>query len=284
MFITECPRDAMQGIHTWIPTQVKVDYHKKLLACGFPMLDFGSFVSPRAIPQLKDSAEVAEQIAPFKGVTKLLAIVANERGAKEALAHPAVDAIGFPFSVSETFQQRNTNASKAEAMGIIQELVSLSNDAGKEAIIYLSMAFGNPYDEIYNQTILNQDIEALVSLGAKQLMLSDTVGVATVESIEKIVSGSVSAFPEVLMGCHLHSTPNTQLNKIETALRLGIRRIDGALLGFGGCPMAEDDLVGNIDTRAILTACEMLGLETNLNEDAVHEAIQFASWLFATYK
>lgn len=274
----------MQGIHAWIPTQVKIDYHKKLLACGFPMLDFGSFVSPRAIPQLKDSGEVADQIAPFKESTKLLAIVANERGAKDALAHQAVDAIGFPFSVSETFQQRNTNASKSEAMATIRELVELTDKAGKESIIYLSMAFGNPYDEIYNQSLLNDDVHALLEIGAKQLMLSDTVGMATVESIEKVVSGVVGAFPNASIGCHLHSTTETQLAKIETALRLGVRRIDGALLGFGGCPMAEDDLVGNIDTRAILTACEMLDLETGLNEDAVHEAIQFASWLFATYQ
>lgn len=285
MKIIECPRDAMQGIHTFIPTEVKVEYLNKLLKVGFDILDFGSFVSPKAIPQLKDTKEVLRQLDLSNSPTKLLAIIANSRGAKEALEHKEISFLGYPLSISETFQQRNTNKSISEALTdvtIIQELCAKNR---RGLVVYISMAFGNPYNNPYSLDYLEQFVDVITTLGVDTISLSDTIGVASAAQIKNIYSLFSSAYPKLHFGVHLHSTKETASTKVKAALEAGCERFDGAILGYGGCPMAEDDLVGNIDTRVILNEINKnSNTDLKIDMDAFQEAEAYASMnLFGKY-
>lgn len=249
----ECPRDAMQGLHDFIPTQNKVAYLQDLLEVGFHSLDFGSFVSPKAIPQLRDTAEVLAQLDLSRTKTKLLAIVANLRGAQEASVHDEISYLGYPFSVSEVFQKRNTNKSIAESRVLVQELLDLSAKKNKELVVYVSMGFGNPYEEPWSVSIVEDFSAALAEMGVKILSLSDTIGTSNPDSIRQLFGGLIPAFPDVEFGAHLHTHSYNWREKVETAFEAGCRRFDGAIKGYGGCPMAADDLIGNMPTEKLLS-------------------------------
>lgn len=278
--LIECPRDAMQGLHNFIPTELKVEYLNLLLQVGFNTLDFGSFVSPKAIPQMADTAEVLAKLDLSNTNTKLLAIVANLRGVEDAIKHEAVDYLGFPFSISETFQQRNTNSSIMQSLNTVEEMLSLCAKKNKKAVIYLSMGFGNPYGDEWNYGIVEQWADVLVSKGAEILSLADTVGVSTPEKIENILPELISKFKNTEIGIHLHSTPADRFEKIEAAYRSGVTRIDSALKGFGGCPMAADDLTGNIATEDVISYLNSKEEILNLNMDKWKEAIAFSGKIF----
>jgi hydroxymethylglutaryl-CoA lyase len=262
--LTECPRDAMQGWEDFIPTETKVRYLQALLAVGFDTLDFGSFVSPKAIPQLRDTAEVLAGLDLRASRTSLLAIVANARGAEEACRHEPIRFLGFPFSVSEEFQRRNTNASIAESLERVREIRSLASAAGKEVLIYISMGFGNPYGEAWNPDLVVHWVQRLAEDGIRRIALADTVGVSNPENIRALFSQLIPAVPEVTFGAHLHSHPSTWEEKIDAAYESGCRHFDLALKGIGGCPMANNDLVGNIATENVVMKYggpEALGLD-----------------------
>ncbi|MAD49800.1 MAG: hydroxymethylglutaryl-CoA lyase [Flavobacteriales bacterium] len=275
MKIIECPRDAMQGISDFIPTEKKVAYLNALLKVGFDTLDFGSFVSPKAIPQMKDTADVLSQLNDSK--TKLLAIVANQRGADDACAFERIDYLGYPFSVSETFQQRNTNKSIGQSLSLVEDLQSSCQKHGKQLVVYLSMAFGNPYGEHWHQDIVAKWGEKLSELDVKTLALSDTIGVSNPSNIERLFSLLISEYPKVEWGAHLHTHPESWREKVETAYNSGCRRFDGAIKGFGGCPMAKDDLVGNMPTEKLVSFTQEKKIETGVNtlafESAYNKAI-----------
>lgn len=277
MQIIECPRDAMQGIKTIIPTEVKIEYLNSLLKVGFHTLDFGSFVSPKAIPQLKDTAEVLSQLELNSSDTKLLAIIANERGAEDALLHPEVSYLGYPLSISETFQQRNTNRSIAHAIEDVARIQEMCQKANRQLVTYISMGFGNPYGDPYSVEIVDQFAGILVTLGVSIISLSDTIGAAQPDQIANLFSHLSKKYSEVQFGVHLHSNPATAGEKIKAALIAGCKRFDGAILGYGGCPMAEDELVGNIDTRTIISVLQSQDLNPGLNLEALKEAEQIAS-------
>jgi len=278
--LIECPRDAMQGLHNFIPTELKVEYLNLLLQVGFDTLDFGSFVSTKAIPQMADTAEVLAKLDLSNTNTKLLAIVANLRGVEDAIKHEAVDYLGFPFSISETFQQRNTNSSIMQSLNTVEEMLSLCAKKNKKAVIYLSMGFGNPYGDEWNYGIVEQWADVLVGKGAEILSLADTVGVSTPEKIENILPELISKFKNTEIGIHLHSTPADRFEKIEAAYRSGVTRIDSALKGFGGCPMAADDLTGNIATEDVISYLNSKEEILNLNMDKWKEAIAFSGKIF----
>lgn len=278
--LVECPRDAMQGLHDFVPTALKVEYLNLLLQVGFDTLDFGSFVSPKAIPQMADTAEVLAKLDLSNTNTKLLAIVANLRGVEDAIKHEAVNYLGFPFSISETFQQRNTNSSIMQSLNTVEEMLSLCAKKNKKAVIYLSMGFGNPYGDEWNYGIVEQWADVLVSKGAEILSLADTVGVSTPEKIENILPKLISKFKNTEIGIHLHSTPADRFEKIEAAYRSGVTRIDSALKGFGGCPMAADDLTGNIATEDVISYLNSKKEILNLNMDKWNEAIAFSVKIF----
>jgi hydroxymethylglutaryl-CoA lyase len=280
MKLIECPRDAMQGIHDFIPTTLKAEYINQLLQVGFDTIDFGSFVSPKAIPQLKDTREVLAQLDFSTTVTKLLAIVANTRGAEEAILFPEISYIGFPFSISETFQQRNTNSSIIASLNTVEQMLELCEKNGKTAVVYLSMGFGNPYGDAYDTSIVEHWASALVEKGTKILSLSDTTGMSTPEKIKELLPLLSSSFPETEIGLHLHSTPTTRMEKIEAAYQSGCRRFDSALKGFGGCPMATDSLTGNMATEELIAYLEQQGEKLNLNEAEWQKAIQLSSRVF----
>lgn len=276
MQIIECPRDAMQGIKDFIPTKTKVEYLNLLLKVGFHTLDFGSFVSPKAIPQLSDTAEVLQGLELTK--TKLLAIVANIRGAEEALRFPEINYLGYPLSMSETFQQRNTNKSIAKALEDVSNINELCCKQNKELVVYISMGFGNPYGNPYSVDYLEQFTDVLTTLGIENISISDTIGVAQPNQIKHIFSLFSMVYPEINFGVHLHSSPQSASEKVKAALAAGCERFDGAILGYGGCPMAEDELVGNMDTRTIISEIEKLScVKLNLNMNAFKEAEEFAS-------
>ncbi|MCF6360337.1 MAG: hydroxymethylglutaryl-CoA lyase [Cyclobacteriaceae bacterium] len=278
MQIIECPRDAMQGIHEFIPTQTKIEYLNKLLKVGFHTLDFGSFVSPKAIPQLKDTSEVLRGLDLGDSRSKLLAIIANYRGATNAVAYDEISVLGYPLSISETFQQRNTNKSISAALEDVSRIAALCNKNNKEFVVYISMAFGNPYNDPYSIDYLEQFTDVLTTLGVDVISLSDTIGIARPEQIKSIFSLFSNAYPEINFGVHLHSTKETASEKVKAALKAGCERFDGAILGYGGCPMAKDELVGNIDTRVIIEeANSSCGAKPTLNMDAFIEAESFAS-------
>lgn len=250
--IIECPRDAMQGIKTFIPTQVKADYINQLLKIGFDTLDFGSFVSPKAIPQMRDTADVLAALDLTGTKTKLLAIVANRRGAEDACAFDEINYLGYPFSISETFQLRNTNATIAESVERVKEIQDLCTAHGKNLVIYISMGFGNPYGDPWNVETVHRWVDELAELGIHIFQLSDTIGVASPESIAYLFSNLIPAYPKLEIGAHFHTTPSTWREKIETAYNNGCRRFDGAIKGYGGCPMAKDDLTGNMATENLV--------------------------------
>ncbi len=256
MKIIECPRDAMQGLKDFIPTDVKADYINSLLKVGFDTIDFGSFVSPKAIPQMRDTAEVLSQLELSTTASKLLAIVANTRGANDAVNFEEISYLGFPLSISETFQQRNTRKSIAQALETVAEVQNICVKHSKTQVVYISMGFGNPYEEEFNEETVSEFVEKLRGLGISIVALSDTIGVATPELLTSIFSSVIPAFPTVEIGAHLHSTPDSAYAKIQAAYEAGCRRFDGAIGGMGGCPMAKDDLTGNMPTEQLVKFLE----------------------------
>lgn len=268
----------MQGRHDFIPTETKAAYIQKLLACGFDSLDFGSFVSPKAIPQMRDTAEVLGMLDLSASATKLLAIVANRRGAEAALSHPEIQYLGYPFSVSETFQLRNTNATLAESVDRVKQIQELTVAAGKEMVVYLSMGFGNPYGDPWNVEVVEQWVSRLAELNIRIFQLSDTIGVSAPASISYLFSSLIPRYPDLEIGAHLHTTPNSWEEKIAAAAAAGCQRYDGAIRGFGGCPMAKDDLTGNMPTEHLF---EYFGFEaTGVEKKAFSMAMKASSKVF----
>ena len=278
--LIECPRDAMQGLHDFVPTELKAQYINLLLKVGFDTLDFGSFVSAKAIPQMRDSAELVKLLDLSDTKTKLLAIIANERGAKDACKFAEINYLGFPFSVSETFQRRNANASIEESLIRVEAIQNLCEQNNKQLVVYLSMGFGNPYGDDWNLEILSQWTKALIEKGVKILSIADTTGVSTVEKINEIYPYLLKQFPHIEWGMHLHSTPDSSFQKIEAAFVAGCNRMDSAIKGFGGCPMAADNLTGNIATENVLTYLKQKNHANTINESAYEEAFLFSSKIF----
>ena len=281
--IIECPRDAMQGIKTFIPTARKVSYIQALLRVGFDSIDFGSFVSPKAIPQMQDTAAVLEQLDLSKTESKLLAIIANVQGAKDAAAHQPIQFLGFPFSISENFQMRNTHKTIAESLVTLQEIREIADQQNKEVIAYLSMGFGNPYGDPWNEEIVSEWTERLAQMGVKILSLSDTVGSSTPEVITHLFSNLIPKYPHIEFGAHLHTTPDKWFEKIDAAYNAGCRRFDGAIQGFGGCPMATDRLTGNMPTEKLLSYFTAKKENTNLSAMSFESAYNEASKLFGEF-
>ncbi len=278
--IIECPRDAMQGFHHLIPTETKIQYLNQLLKVGFDTLDFGSFVSPKAVPQMADTAEVLKGLDLSATTTQLLAIIANLRGAEQAASYEEITYIGFPLSVSEVFQQRNTNKSVSEALVELAAIQQVAVRHGKTLVVYLSMAFGNPYDETYHPDLVVQLAEKVVALGVSILAPSDTIGSSTPQTIQDVFGRLIPAFPTIAFGAHLHAVPHTALEKIEAAWQVGVRRFDGAIRGFGGCPMAADDLTGNIATETIVACLESKSIDLLVDKEQFHQAWQQAAQVF----
>lgn len=279
--IIECPRDAMQGIEEFIPTGKKIDYLNALLKVGFDTIDFGSFVSPNVIPQMRDTAEVLRKLNfgnPKSEIPnpKLLAIVANLRGAEDAIQHEEIFYLGFPFSISETFQKRNTNSTIEESLKTVDAIQNLCSKNKKELVIYISMGFGNPYGEKWNVDIAAKWVEKIAGMEIKIISLADTIGIANPESISFLFKNLIPEFPRVEFGAHLHSAPHNWEEKIDAAYKNGCRRFDSAIRGFGGCPMAKDELVGNMATENLIVYFEKekveLGLDKKYFEEAFHEA------------
>ena len=276
--IIECPRDAMQGIKMFIPTEKKVQYIQSLLRVGFDTLDFGSFVSPKAIPQMQDTAEVLAQLDLSETKTKLLAIIANTKGAELASVHNEIQYLGFPFSISENFQMRNTHKTIAESLITLQEILDIAAKTNKEVVAYLSMGFGNPYGDPWNVEIVGEWTEKLADMGVTILSLSDTVGSSTPEDIKYLFSNLIPKYPNIEFGAHLHTTPDKWFEKVDAAYKAGCIRFDGAIKGFGGCPMAKDDLTGNMPTEKMLSYFTANKVETNVQmmsfEAAYNEALK----------
>ena len=281
--IIECPRDAMQGIKPFIPTKRKVAYIQSLLRVGFDSIDFGSFVSPKAIPQMQDTAEVLAQLDLSKTRSKLLAIIANTQGAALASVHPEIKYLGFPFSISENFQMRNTHKTIAESLITLQEILEIADKSNKEVVAYLSMGFGNPYGDPWNVEIVGEWTQKLADMGVKILSLSDTVGSSTPDVISYLFSNLISAYPKIEFGAHLHTTPDKWFEKIDSAYKAGCRRFDGAIQGFGGCPMATDKLTGNMPTEKLLSYFTAQKELTNLSPMSFESAYNDASKLFGEF-
>jgi hydroxymethylglutaryl-CoA lyase len=279
--LIECPRDAMQGWKTFIPTQIKVQYLNALLAVGFDTLDFGSFVSTKAIPQMADTKEVIPQLDLNNTQTKLLAIVANSRGAEEAVAYEQITYLGFPFSVSPTFQLRNTNSTVEESLRRVEEIQSLCIKSKKQLVVYLSMGFGNPYGDEYNESILLKWAEEMIKLEVRIISLADTVGVATPEQISFALNTLIPAYPHAEFGVHLHSTVDNWQAKLEAAAAAGCKRFDGALKGIGGCPMAKDELVGNMNTEWVIEYFKSKEILQSIKDEALQKCIELADEIFA---
>jgi len=279
MKIIECPRDAMQGLKEFIPTPKKIAYLNQLLKVGFDTIDFGSFVSPKAIPQMRDTAEVLEKLDLSDTSSKLLAIVANVRGAEDACRYSSIQYLGFPLSISETFQQRNTNKSISEALNTVSEIQELCTKHGKQQVVYISMGFGNPYGDPYDAGIVEQFTDILTTLNVSIVSLADTIGVAEPVQIEYLFKSLIKKFPAVEFGAHLHSNPKTSLEKIEAAFQSGCQRFDGALKGFGGCPMAKDELVGNMATETIISFLNTK-VSLKLNQKEFDKALVLANEIF----
>jgi len=278
--IVECPRDAMQGLETFIPTEVKIAYLNQLLKVGFHTLDFGSFVSPKAIPQMADTAEVLEALDLSATTTKLLAIVANERGAMDACKYKEIAYLGYPFSISETFQQRNTNADIQTSVARLKSITEICKFHGKTPVVYISMGFGNPYGDPWNVEIVQKWVSELANMGIGIMSLSDTIGIAKPESIEYLFSHLISQYPETEFGAHLHTEPHNWLEKVDTAYRCGCRRFDGAMRGFGGCPMAADDLTGNMPTENLVQYFDVKEEKLSIDRDAIRESMRMALKIF----
>ncbi|MEM8583428.1 MAG: hydroxymethylglutaryl-CoA lyase [Bacteroidota bacterium] len=276
--LIDCPRDAMQGIKPFIDTKIKTAYLQSLLACGFHTLDFGSFVSPKAIPQMRDTAEVLEGLDLSKSKTKLLAIVANRRGAEAALSHGEIDFLGYPFSISETFQLRNTNATIEESLERVSQIQEMVVAKGKQLVVYISMGFGNPYGDPWNVEVVENWVDRLRQMGIGIFQLSDTIGVASPASITYLFSSLIPRYPDLTIGAHLHTTPATWREKIDAAAKAGCTRFDGAMRGYGGCPMAKDELTGNMPTELVI---EYFGYEAcGIDREALIEAMQESNQVF----
>ena len=281
--IIECPRDAMQGIKTFIPTEKKVQYIQSLLRVGFDTIDFGSFVSPKAIPQMQDTAEVLAQLDLSKTTSKLLAIIANTQGAEMAAVHSQIQYLGFPFSISENFQMRNTHKTIAESLITLTEILEIANNTNKEVVAYLSMGFGNPYGDPWNVDIVGEWTQKLSNMGVKILSLSDTVGSSTPEMISYLFSSLIPKYPNIEFGAHLHTTPNKWHEKVDAAYKAGCKRFDGAIQGFGGCPMATDDLTGNMPTEKLLSYFTTQKANTNTSPMSFESAYNEASKIFSDF-
>jgi hydroxymethylglutaryl-CoA lyase len=278
--IIECPRDAMQGLHDFIPTETKVVYINQLLKVGFDTIDFGSFVSPKAIPQLRDTANVLNQLDLSTTKSKLLAIIANTRGAEDAVKFEEISYLGFPFSISETFQQRNTNSSLAQSLKSVEEIQTLCVNHNKKLVVYISMAFGNPYGDTWNSNIVIDWTKKLADLGIEIIALSDTIGVSNHENISYLFKNIIPEFATVEIGAHLHTTPTTWMEKVDAAYQNGCRRFDGAIKGFGGCPMATDKLTGNMPTENLISYFTENKINTTINQEEFNTALIKAVQVF----
>jgi len=278
--LVECPRDAMQGIKEWIPTEKKIAYINKLLEVGFDTIDFGSFVSPKAIPQMKDTAEVLKGLDLSSTMSELSVIVANQRGANDAVKHEEITYLGYPFSISETFQLRNTNSTIEESLDRVKRIQELCVANKKKLVIYISMGFGNPYGDEWNVEIVQKWVDKLVKLGIKIFSLSDTIGVSNPETIKYLFSNLIPAYPGVEIGAHLHTQPHNWKEKIEAGYESGCKRFDGALKGFGGCPMAKDDLTGNMATENMTHYFNAIGEDLGLNNNAFSESMMMTNNVF----
>ncbi|TGV04551.1 hydroxymethylglutaryl-CoA lyase [Flavivirga rizhaonensis] len=280
--IIECPRDAMQGIKDFIPTENKVQYIQSLLRVGFDTIDFGSFVSPKAIPQMVDTAEVLSKLDLSKTTSKLLAIIANTRGADDASKYSEINYLGYPFSISENFQMRNTHKTIAESVVTLSKILEIANKSGKEVVVYISMGFGNPYGDPWNVDIVGEWTEKLSKMGVKILSLSDTIGSSNAESIDYLFSNLIPQYPNIEFGAHLHTTPSTWFEKVDAAYKAGCKRFDGAIQGFGGCPMAKDELTGNMPTEKLLSYFTS-NKNNSLNALSFESAYNEASKVFNFY-
>jgi hydroxymethylglutaryl-CoA lyase len=281
--IIECPRDAMQGVRDWIPTKEKAQFIQSLLNCGFDTIDFGSFVSPKAIPQMKDTSELLSLLDLSSTESQLLAIVANIRGAKDAVMYDQIDYLGYPFSISENFQMRNTHKTIAQSIETLKEILNLADSKNKKVVAYLSMGFGNPYGDPWSIDIVGEWTEKLSNMGVKILSLSDTVGSSTPEIITYLFSELITKYPSIEFGAHLHTTTTKWKEKVSAAYLAGCRRFDGAIQGFGGCPMAKDDLTGNMPTEKILSYFAAEKVNTNVNSISFETAYKEASKIFNKY-
>lgn len=280
--LIECPRDAMQGLHDFIPTEQKIKYLNQLLKVGFDTIDAGSFVSPKAIPQMRDSAEVFENIDWQSSSSKLLAIIANQRGASDAVKFDHISYLGYPLSLSETFQQRNTKRSIATALEDLSEIQAVSVAHGKTLVVYLSMGFGNPYGDPYDASFVQDFVENLNKIDVKIISLSDTIGVSNPENITWIFEQLIPQYPHIEFGAHLHSHPTSIWEKVDAAYSAGCKRFDGAIKGFGGCPMAKDDLVGNMVTEDMVAYFNNKKIELGIDMTAFAEAQRMALEVFPT--
>jgi hydroxymethylglutaryl-CoA lyase len=281
--IIECPRDAMQGVRDLIPTKEKAQFIQSLLDCGFDTIDFGSFVSPKAIPQMKDTSELLSLLDVSNTESQLLAIVANIRGAEDAVMYNEIDYLGYPFSISENFQMRNTHKTIAQSIETLQEILNLADSKNKKVVAYLSMGFGNPYGDPWNVDIVGEWTEKLFNMGVKILSLSDTVGSSTPEIITYLFSELITKYPSIEFGAHLHTTTTKWKEKVSAAYLAGCRRFDGAIQGFGGCPMAKDDLTGNMPTEKMLSYFAAEKVITNINSMSFENAYNEASKIFNKY-
>ena len=278
--LIECPRDAMQGWKRQIPTARKIEYINSLLKVGFDTIDFGSFVSPKAIPQMADTNDVIAGLDLSSTSSRLLAIIANQRGAEDASVYDQISFLGFPFSISETFQHRNTNSSIAESFERVEEIQDLCVKTRKQLVVYISMGFGNPYGDPYSEEIVFEWVNKLVGLDISVISLADTVGLATPEQVNDITAYLEESLPGIELGVHLHSTPANWKEKLEAALNAGCLRFDGALKGIGGCPMADDELVGNMNTELMIGHFESQGYQLNLDKQALNESLRIAGEIF----
>ena len=282
--LIECPRDAMQGIKDWIPTHKKVEYIQSLLACGFDTIDFGSFVSPKAIPQMVDTTKVLSGLDLSSTTTKLLALVANVRGAQAAVAHPEITYLGYPFSISENFQMRNTHKTIAQSIATLSEILALAAASNKQVVTYLSMGFGNPYGDPWSvDLVVDYAKELYEDFGITNFALSDTIGSASPELIKELFIRVSMALPTLEVGVHLHTNPNRATALIEAALATGCTRFDVAMLGIGGCPMAKDELTGNLATETIFDVCVQQGIANGIDSQAFQKANRLATTIFNTY-
>jgi len=278
--LIECPRDAMQGLNTFIPTEQKIKYINQLLKVGFHTIDFGSFVSPKAIPQMRDTADVFRGLDLSSTQSRLLAIVANERGARDACQFEEITFLGYPFSISETFQLRNTNATIKDSVSRVKKMVDLTHKHDKELVVYISMGFGNPYGDEWNADIVKYWVSKLADMGIQTLSLSDTIGVANPESIRYLFGELIPGYPKINFGAHLHTQKHNWKEKVEAAYQKGCRRFDSAIQGFGGCPMAKDDLTGNMQTENLLSYFDEVNADIDYDRDAFLSGYELASQVF----
>ena len=281
--IIECPRDAMQGIKDWIPTEEKLQYVQSLLRCGFDTIDVGSFVSPKAIPQMVDTATLLHKLDLSATESKLLTIVANVRGATDAVQHEMIDYLGYPFSISENFQMRNTHKTISESVIILQEILNLADANNKEVVVYISMGFGNPYGDPWSVDIVGEWTEKLSAMGVKIISLSDKVGTSNAQNIDYLFSNLIPKYPEIEFGAHLHTTPTTWHEKVDAAYKAVRRRFDGAIQGFGGCPMAKDELTGNMPTEKLISYFSKVKAFDNINTMSFESSYNEALKVFQKY-